>query len=196
MANQQWKLKMQLNLGDVDIDVQNRNKVLNIIKTIPAAIHSDDGFRKHPTGVYVQDIPINPHTGFSKFDHKQDDDYQKIDFLNLGVLETFITNDQLSNLVNLDPDWNLLKNREIVEGLPHIHKWFDLLKNFNVNSVDRLAMFLGLIRPGKEHLRKSNWEKIEKEIWKQTDKYNFKKSHAYGYALMIVAVLNVKSGKK
>lgn len=187
---------MQLSLGDVDIDVQNRIKVLDTINTIPAAIHSDGGVRKHPTGVYVQDVPIDPMTGYSLFDHKHDNGYQKIDFLNFGALDNFITNDQLSNLVNIEPDWKLLKDPEIVASLPHVHKWFELMKSFDIDSIDKLAMFLGLIRPGKEHLRKATWDKIKKEIWIETDKYNFKKSHAYGYALTIVAILNIKSGKK
>ena len=36
---------------------------------------------------------------------------------------------------------------------------------------------------------------IEKEVWERTDDYFFKKSHAIGYAMVIIVQLNLLVGK-
>jgi hypothetical protein len=182
-------------IGDVDIDVVDRNKVLSELKHIPATRFENGKKLKHNTGIYVQDVPIDHETGHASFDHKSNDDATKIDIINFSVLGVFVSNHQIEKLINIEPDWSLLKDREFVESTTHIHKWFDLVKKKNINSVDKLAMFLGIIRPGKEKLRNKSWEDIEKDIWvNHSDGYFFKKSHAYGYALTIVALMNIKSG--
>ena len=43
-------------LPDIDVDFSNRDKILEIIKHNPASL--SDG-KKHNTGVYVTDIPMN-----------------------------------------------------------------------------------------------------------------------------------------
>jgi hypothetical protein len=182
-------------IGDVDIDVVDRNKVLSELKHIPATRFENEKKLKHNTGIYVQDVPIDFETGNASFDHKTNEDATKIDIINFSVLGVFVSNDQIEKLINIEPDWSLLKDREFVENTTHIHKWFDLVKKKNINSVDKLAMFLGIIRPGKEKLRHKSWEEIEKDVWvNHHDGYFFKKSHAYGYALTIVALMNIKSG--
>lgn len=174
----------QIHLGDIDIDVADRDVIL---RELPHTCVNLKG-KKHNTSICVHDIPFDPETGLSEPEYK-------IDIINYGVLKKFLSNDQLTKLIELEPDWELLKDREFVEQTTHIHRWYDLIKTKNINSVDRMAMFLGIIRPGKEHLKNSNWDRIEKEVWLPTEKYNFKKSHAYGYALTIVALMNLYSGK-
>jgi hypothetical protein len=182
-------------IGDVDIDVYDRTKVLLELKHIPATRFENKKKLKHNTGIYVQDVPIDYETGNASFDHKSNVNATKIDIINFSALGSFVSNDQITKLINIEPDWNLLKNKEFVESTTHIHKWYDLIKRKNVNSVNKLAMFLGIIRPGKEKLRNMSWEQIEKDVWKNHgDGYIFKKSHAYGYALTIVAIMNIKSG--
>ena len=56
---------------DIDIDVANRDKLLNIIKGTPAMIARDKKQVKHNTGVYFHDIPSNPFSGLSTIDHKE-----------------------------------------------------------------------------------------------------------------------------
>lgn len=185
-----------ITIGDIDIDVVDRTEVLLELKHIPAVRVENGILKKHNTGVYVQDIEFDCKTGYAKFDHKEDDTHVKIDFLNFSALKKFLSNDQLEKLSNMEPDWSLLKDRSFVEDTIHIHKWADLLYIMNVNSLDKLAMFLGIIRPGKEHLRGKSWSIIEENVWKSTDgKYQFKKSHAYSYALTIIALMNLKLGR-
>ena len=179
--------------GDVDIDMMDRAKILSIIKHIPA-MKTTPQKSKHATGVYVQNIPVDYQTGWAYEDY-QTETAQKIDFLNFSVLEKFLSNDQISYLIGIEPDWTLLTNREFVEKTTHIHKWYELLSTRGVDSVDKLAMFLGIIRPGKDHLKNEAWDKIKAEVWKEPkDGYFFKKSHAFGYALTIVALMNLESG--
>ena len=48
-----------------------------------------------------------------------------------------------------------------------------------------------MIRPGKRYLVGNSWEVIEKEVWEKTDDYFFKRSHAIGYAMVILVQLNL-----
>lgn len=185
-----------IKIGDIDIDVVDRDVVLQELKHIPAIRLENDIIKKHNTGVYVQDIEFDPSTGYAIFDHKEKNDLIKVDFLNFNALKKFISNDQLEKLSNMDPDWTLLQDKDFVEDTIHIHNWFDNLKDMNVDSVDKLAMFLGIIRPGKEYLRGKPWNVIERSVWNSDNsKYSFKKSHAYSYALTIVALMNLKMGR-
>jgi DNA polymerase III alpha subunit len=59
------------------------------------------------------------------------------------------------------------------------------------SSIEQLAMFIALLRPGKRHLIGKSWQTIEAEIWIPTEKYYFKKSHAIAYATSIVVQLNL-----
>jgi hypothetical protein len=185
-------------IGDVDIDVSNRDIIIEELDHITVAMKTHDGFKKHNTGIYVQDVPFDPHTGLALFDHKDKNykDISKIDILNFNVLKNFISSDQLATLINMEPDWTLLNDRDFVERTTHIHKWFELIQKKKIDSVDKLAMFLGIIRPGKESLRYKPWNEIEESVWQYADSgYVFKKSHAYGYALTIVALMNLESGR-
>ena len=82
-------------MTDIDIDFVDRNKVLEIIKHVPASI---DGNKKHNTGVYVQPIPVNPLTGLATIDYKTAEDrgYFKIDFLNVSAYQGVRSEDHLA----------------------------------------------------------------------------------------------------
>ena len=60
-------------------------------------------------------------------------------------------------------------------------------------SIDQLAMVLAIIRPAKRNLLGQPWPTIEKQVWLKPsdDSYYFKKSHAIGYAHVIVLQLNL-----
>lgn len=181
---------MKVEIGDIDLDVINRNDILNELPHVIVSRNENGIIKKHNTGVYVQNVPYDPLTNLSIDDYKSEK-YIKIDFLHFNVLSRFHSNNQINNLLEIEPNWELLKDKEFVENCIHIHKWYDLIKNMNVNSVDKLAMFLGIIRPGKEYLRNKNWETIENNVWKEEKHgYLFKKSHAYGYALTIILYMN------
>ena len=69
--------------ADVDIDFADREQILDLIKHIPARQQG----RKHNSGVYVTDIPIDPINGCATLDYKEAEEreYFKIDFLNVNV---------------------------------------------------------------------------------------------------------------
>jgi len=183
-------------MPDIDIDFLNRNQVLDIIKHVPATL--EDG-KKHNTGVYCHKIPINPLTGFASIPYKEAEErgYFKIDFLNVSAYNGVKNEEHLIELLNTDPLWDLLGEKEVCDQLFHINGYHDLLKKLKPISITELAMVLALLRPGKKYLiptcEKQGFQAIENEIWtKPIDgSYVFKHAHAISYAAVIVIQLNL-----
>src|SRR5882672_1349160 len=137
----------KIKIGDIDIDLSNRNDILQYIEYIPAK--KSDG-TKHATGVYIQDIPIDPLTGLAEVFYDESK-YTKIDFLNLSTLNYFSSNEEISELISKEPNWDLLKIPEIVRGLPQVHEHFDLLQKMSPRSVNDLMGVLDKIREHSEY---------------------------------------------
>lgn len=182
-------------MPDIDLDFANRNDVLDIIKHIPATL--EDG-RKHNTGVYCQSIPVNPLTGQSSIDYKTAEDrgYFKIDFLNVSAYQGVRDEEHLIKLLNTEPVWDLLGEKEVCDQLFHINGYHTLVASLGPKSINELAMVLALIRPGKKHLipicKEQGFQAIKNEIWVKVDEsYFFKNSHAVSYACVIVVQLNL-----
>lgn len=182
-------------MPDIDLDFANRNDVLDIIKHIPATL--EDG-RKHNTGVYCQSIPVNPLTGQSSIDYKSAEDrgYFKIDFLNVSAYQGVRDEEHLIKLLNTEPVWDLLGEKEVCDQLFHINGYHTLVASLAPKSINELAMVLALIRPGKKHLvpicKEQGFQAIKNEIWVKVDEsYFFKNSHAVSYACVIVVQLNL-----
>ena len=155
-----------IKVGDIDIDMANRNDILRFLEYVPAK--KLDG-TKHATGVYVQDIEVDPLTGLAEVFYDESES-TKIDFLNLSTLNYFSSNEEIEELISKEPNWDLLKIKEIVAILPQIHDHYDLVQEMSPKSVDDLVAVFNKIR---EHT-----------------KYQFRRSHAIAYALNIVALLN------
>jgi DNA polymerase III alpha subunit len=183
-------------MTDIDIDFVDRSKVLEIIKHVPASI---DGNKKHNTGVYVQPIPINPLTGYANIDYKTAEDrgYFKIDFLNVSAYQGVRNEDHLVQLLNTEPLWDLLHEKEVCDQLFHINGYHTLLRMLNPKTIEELAMVLAMIRPGKKHLvpicKDQGFQAIKDDIWVKpiNDSYTFKKSHGHSYAALIIVQLNL-----
>lgn len=179
---------------DVDIDVFDRDILLENLKHVSARIKREDGYVKHNTGVYFQRIPYDPLTNIATIDHKDANDigYMKIDFLNNSVYKGVRDEDHLNTLVAATPQWDLLEHADIVAQLTHIGDYSDLVGRLLPTSIPQLAMILAIIRPAKAHLRSKSWAEIEKEVWiKPKEGYYFKKSHAHAFALSIIVQLNL-----
>lgn len=178
---------------DIDIDFADREKVLKVLPHI-AAMQLDNGKpRKHNTGVYFHNVPVNPFTGFATLDYKQAENkgWFKIDLLNVGIYNDFASNEEIDMLLSKEPVWEMLEHREIIEQLFHIHSHADTVIKMRPASIEQLAMVLACIRPGKRHLVGKSWQEIEREVWVKTDDaYSFKHSHAIGYAVAIVLQMN------
>lgn len=187
---------MKINF-DVDIDMANRDKFLELFDPIPASIKREQSYEKHNTGVYFQPIPSFPLEGYSTIDHKEAEDmgYFKVDVLNNSVYKDIIDEAHLDRLLAKEPMWELFEHEEIVKQLFHVGNHYDIIKQHQPKNVEQLAMILAMIRPGKRYLVGNSWDIIEKEVWERTDDYFFKKSHAIGYAMVIIVQLNLLVGK-
>lgn len=180
---------------DIDIDFPDRKKILDIIKHIPARL--EDG-KKHNTGVYCHEIPYNPITDTASIDYKSAEErgYFKIDFLNVGAYVGVRDELHLTQLLNTEPLWDLLYEKEVCDQLFHVNGYHNLLNELKPTSIIELAMVLAMIRPGKKQLilicKEKGFQSINNEIWtKSEDSYFFKKAHAISYASVIVVQLNL-----
>ena len=182
-------------MPDIDIDFQDRSKVLSLIDHVPARL--EDG-KKHNTGVYCHAIPVNPLSGLAAIDYKEADSrgYFKIDFLNVNAYNGVRNEEHLKELLDAEPLWDLLEDPAVCDQMFHINGYHQLIAKLKPRSIEDLAMFLALLRPGKKHLipvcEKEGFQGIEQEIWTKTDDaYFFKKAHAVAYAHVIVVQLNL-----
>ena len=181
-------------MPDIDIDFADRTQALDKLKHISATL---DSGKKHNTGIYVQSIPYNPITNLSTLEYKQAEDrgYFKIDFLNVSVYEGVKNKEHLAQLLDQEPLWDLLEQKEFCDMIFHVNGYHSLIAELKPRSIEELAMFLALLRPGKKHLvpvcKEKGFQAIEHEIWTKTEEYSFKKSHSIGYAHAIVVQMNL-----
>lgn len=184
-------------MPDIDIDFFDREKALKIVKHIPASRIENDQIKKHNTGVYLQAIPIDPVTGLSSIDYDDAEKrgYFKIDFLNVSIYKDINSEEEITKLLAIEPVWDLLEQKEFCDLIFHVNGYHDLVARLKPSSIEELAMFLAILRPGKKHLitkcESQGWASITDEIWEKTDdSYSFKKSHAVAYAHAIVLQMN------
>ena len=182
-------------MPDIDLDFPDRNKVLDIVRHVPAIL--TDG-KKHNTGVYCQEIPVNPLTGFATIDYATAEErgYFKIDFLNVSAYEGVKNEEHINKLLSIEPLWELMYEKEVCDQLFHINGYHNLVARLKPNTILELATVLALIRPGKRHLvdqcARDGFDSVQDEVWSKTDEgYSFKKSHAVGYAHVIAMQLNL-----
>lgn len=179
---------------DVDIDVADRDKILENLPHFSASIKRKTGFEKHNTGVYFQNMPFDPVNGTSNVDHNEAEKlgYFKVDFLNLHIYENIKSESHLEQLMG-ETQWDFLQYESVVEKLLHISNYSWLMQSLKPTSVDELAMCLAVIRPAKRYLTNCDWDKIKKEVWipPKDGSFYFKKAHAISYAMAIVVQLNL-----
>jgi hypothetical protein len=185
--------------SDIDIDLGDREKLLAVIKHIPASMRNVNPARKHPTGVYITDIPYDPVNDMSSLHYVDAEKrgYFKLDLLNVHVYEQVKDENHLIELMS-EPDWSMLNNRPTVEQLIHLGNSFDLIQRMPepIDSIPRLAMFLAAIRPAKRHLLGRTFKEINQTVWdKDQTGYSFKRSHAVAYAQLVVVHMNLLKGQ-
>lgn len=193
--------KIKYNIPDLDVDMsqKTRDTIIKKLYHIPASKINDKGINPHGVGVYFCNIPYDRLTGLASLDYKhaeEDLGYIKIDFLHNSIYDSFDDRQQLFNVMEQEPNWNLLYKKEVVEQLPHINNYFTLLNQLpKIDSVDKLAMFIAIIRPAKKYLisevTNNGWNSIIDKIWiKEDTGYMYKKSHAVAYALSITVAMS------
>ena len=187
-------------MPDVDIDFYDREGVLQLFKHTPATIVKKDMHEKHKTGIYFHDVPVNPITKHSSLDYKQAEDrgYFKIDLLNVSIYKDIKSEQELVELMIEEPDWDMLKDSNVVDNLFHLNGHFNIVKKLEPRNIEQLAAVLAIIRPAKRHLMYKDWIDILKDVWvKPADgSYFFKKSHAIAYAHAIVVQMNLMKRNK
>lgn len=184
--------------SDIDIDVGNRDQLLSLIKHVPAAMRNVSPIRKHPSGVYITDIPYDPVNDMASIDYSEAEKrgYFKLDILNVHVYEQVKSEEHLIRLMQ-EPDWSMLKNKKMVEQLIHLNNSYYVMQRIPepIDSIPRLAMFLAVIRPAKKHLQGLTWKEVAKTVWdKDHDGYAFKKAHAISYAQLVAVHMNLLKG--
>ena len=73
--------------SDIDIDLADRDQLLKLIDHIPASIRKGDTIKKHPTGIYITDIPYDPVNEICSLDYEvaENRGYLKLDLLNVHI---------------------------------------------------------------------------------------------------------------
>lgn len=177
---------------DIDIDFADRDSALVGLMHVAATMEQKGQPARHPTGVYFQNVPIDPISGNASLDYEKSAEcgYFKIDFLNNSIYAGVRDEEHLIELMQ-DPDWEMLEVPEIVSMLAHIHNSFGLVQMIMPKSVEDLAVVLALMRPGKRHLMGKPRAEIDAEIWKASEGFVFKRAHAIAYAMSIVVQLNL-----
>lgn len=181
---------------DIDIDLADRNAALEELLHIPASLVDKGDLKKHNVGVYFQNIPTDPLTGYASIPYEEAEarGYFKIDCLPLHIYKGVRDEEHLDSLLAQEPMWEMLEEEAIVTTpLFHIGSHFDIVNAMKPKSVEQLAMVLAMIRPAKRHLVGKSWDEVEAEIWApvEGDKYAFKKSHAISYAMVLVVQMNL-----
>lgn len=184
---------------DIDIDLQSSFDPLILFpEGVRASMVNKKGeLVKHPCGVYLQNIAVDPITKFAAIPYEEAEalGYFKIDFLKLTLLDDCNSKQQIRELISQEPDWHLLQDQNVVEQLFQIHNQFKILQIIKPSSVQELADTIALIRPGKKHLLEDyikDRQSTRSILYAKTgDGYFFKKSHAISYALTIVLQLHL-----
>lgn len=183
---------------DIDIDFANREDILSKIPHVVAGRNDRGEYKRHNTGVYLQNIPVNPLNGLATIDYETAEQrgYFKIDFLNVNAYQGVKNEAHIKQLLSVEPLWDLMYEKEVCDQLFHINGYHNLVAQLKPASILELATVLALIRPGKKHLVpvcvEKGFQAIQDEVWIKTEEgYSFKKSHAVGYAHVIVMQLNL-----
>lgn len=182
--------------ADIDLDFADRNKILQCIKHIPARQTVNGNDRHHVSGVYVTQIPFDPILQCSNLDYKDAEKrgYFKIDFLNNSVYQLIQSSKHYNQMLELTPPWQRLwADPEWTKNIVHIGNYYGLLKLMQPNSIEKMAAFISVIRPGKAHLQNQPWSKVFETVWDGDNKlgYVFKKSHAVSYAVLVSLHMNL-----
>lgn len=192
-------------IPDVDLEVMHREDVVELFPTvIPASQITHDARQvKHISGIYFQNIPINPLTKLAVFPYEEAEDlgFYKIDLLSCpNPYDGIESMDELQALLDQPIQWDWFHDTGFVSSLFHfngtVHQdlsMAEVVAYYAPQSIEDLAMLVAIKLPPKKHLIGEDWATIRAEIWKpepDRDGKPFKKSHSIAYAL--VAALDAR----
>lgn len=182
--------------ADIDLDFADRESVLKLIQHVPARQTVDGKVRRHNSGVYITDIPWDPVHECAAIDYQTAEDrgYFKIDFLNMHVYKLVQSPEHYEQMLAATPPWDRLwQDPEWASQLVHIGNYTTLLREMKPDSIQRMAAFISIIRPGKAHLQRKDWKTVFDSVWDGDDSrgYTFKKAHAISYAALVALHMNL-----
>ena len=182
--------------ADIDIDVPDRSKILELIRHTPARQVVDGRPRKHNSGIYITDIPADREHGCAAIDYESAEQrgYFKIDLLNMSVYQLIRDPAHYEAMLSTAPPWSRLwTDRSWAGQLVHVGNYVDLMVSMQPDSIPRMAAFISIIRPGKAHLQRKSWDQVFAEVWDGDESrgYTFKKSHAVSYAALVALHMNL-----
>jgi len=182
--------------ADIDIDLADRDQVLQLIQHVPARHTVNGQARRHNSGVYVTNIPQDPVLGCAAIDYQEAEslNYFKIDLLNMSVYQLIRDSDHYQAMLNLEPPWSRLwQDTEWSAQLVHVGNYSELLKRMQPDSIPRMAAFISIIRPGKAHLQGRPWDQVFESVWDGDNSrgFVFKHAHAIGYAALVSLHMNL-----
>jgi hypothetical protein len=184
--------------ADIDIDLADRDQLLNLIQAIPARQFHQGQVRKHNSGIYVTDITYDPVNYCASIDYEQAEQlgYFKIDLLNMSVYQLIKSPEHYQQMLDQPPSWSQLwTNTEWAKQLVHVGNYTDILQTMKPDSIPRMAAFISIIRPGKAHLQNKPWSEVFDSVWDGDDSrgFVFKHAHAVGYAALVALHMNLLS---
>ena len=184
--------------ADIDIDMPDRSKLLELIQHVPARQTVDGRPRRHNSGIYVTDIPRDIVNGCAAIDYESAESrgYFKIDLLNMSVYQLIQDPEHYEQMLSQEPPWSRLwTDAPWASQLVHVGNYVDLLREMQPDSIPRMAAFISIIRPGKAHLQRRPWAEVFASVWDgdASRGFVFKKSHAISYAMLVKLHMNLLS---
>lgn len=176
--------------ADIDIDVPNREQILDLIQHTRASIRRDGHVRQHNSGIYVTAIPYDAVNACSAIDYETAElrGYFKIDILNQSVYQLIRDPEHYQQILDQEPPWSRLwSDPQWSSQLVHVGGYTKLLMDMRPDSLPRMAAFISIIRPGKAHLQGRPWNEVFVDVWDgdASRGFVFKKSHAISYARLV-----------
>jgi len=182
--------------ADIDIDMPDRSRLLELIQHVPARQTVDGRPRRHNSGIYVTDIPRDIVNGCAAIDYEAAEKrgYFKIDLLNMSVYQLIQDPAHYERMLSQEPPWSRLwTDAPWASQLVHVGNYVDLLREMKPDSIPRMAAFISIIRPGKAHLQRRPWAEVFASVWDgdASKGFVFKKSHAISYAMLVKLHMNL-----
>jgi uncharacterized protein YkuJ len=182
--------------ADIDIDLADRDQLLQLIHATPARQHHQGQVRRHNSGVYVTDVPYDPVNQCAAIDYEQAEQlgYFKIDLLNMSVYQLIKNPEHYKEVLTKEPPWERLwTDPGWTQQLVHVGNYTELLKSMRPDSIPRMAAFIAVIRPGKSHLQNQSWAKVFESVWDgdSSQGFVFKRSHSISYAQLVALHMNL-----
>lgn len=182
--------------ADIDIDLADRDQLLQLIQAVPARQSNQGQVRRHNSGVYVTDIPYDPINACATIDYEQAEKlgYFKIDLLNMSVYQLIQSPEHYQEILAKEAPWTRLwTDADWASQLVHVGNYPNLLQSMKPDNIPRMAAFISIIRPGKAHLQNRPWDQVFESVWDGDDSrgFVFKKSHAISYAALVALHMNL-----